>query len=116
MFQTITAGSKQLDLRASGATPIYFKTVFHKDIITALKSMDNEETVQEYAPELAYIMNQQAAGSNMAMLNYDTFIEWLDQFEPLDLVMASKDIITVYLASAKQTATPKKKAVKPKEN
>lgn len=116
MLQTITAGSKQIDLRASGATPIYFKTVFHKDIITALKSMDNEETVQEYAPELAYIMNQQAAGSNMAMLNYDTFIEWLDQFEPLDLVMAAKDIVTVYLASAKQTATPKKKAVKPKEN
>ena len=64
-------------------------------------------------PELAFIMNKAAEAKegkvDMNLLNKEMYYEWLEQFEPMDLPMATEDIVDVYMANNKVSSEPKKK-------
>lgn len=120
MFREIVMGKgqsqKTIAFKSSGVTPLFYKKVFNKDLLQQLTNNDgNIELAGDRIPELAFIMAMQAQKADMTALNYDSFIEWLELFDPLDLVIHSTEIADVYIGDSITTVEPKKKG-KDKQN
>ncbi len=120
MFKNIEIGGITVPMLANGATPIRYRYVFHKDIITEFQqAQDDYSKVVNSMPELAFIMAMQAKAQDGAidlnLLNEDKYLEWVEQFGAMDLPMASEQIINLYLSNNATSSEPKKK-VKEKQN
>ena len=120
MFKNITIGGITVPMLANGATPIRYKHVFHKDIITEFQAaQDDYSKAASSMPELAFVMAKQAEAKegkiDINLLNEDMYVEWLEQFGPMDLPMASEQIIELYLGNNATSSEPKKK-VKEKQS
>ena len=122
MFKNIEVGGITVPMLANGATPIRYRHVFHKDIITEFQqAQEDYSKVVNSMPELAFIMAMQAKAQNgevdLNLMNENTYLEWVEQFGAMDLPMASEQIINLYLGNNATSSEPKKKAnEKQKEN
>lgn len=111
MTKDITIGGKPITFTANGATALFYKQFFHKDLLTEISTDGKEmEIASESIPELAFIMAKQADKADMMHLKFDMYIEWLELFEPLALMLAGNEIFNVYVADSIPSAEPKKKA------
>lgn len=111
MYKVVNVGDKEIPMRASGRTPLYYKQVFHADLLSKMVSDGNQITLVESAlPELAYIMAMNGSDMDMSKINEDLYAEWLEQFEPMDLLVAGEDIFKVYLGNLQTDSESKKKA------
>ena len=82
-----------------------------EDLLKEITTNGDEMTIaSEAIPELAFIMAKQADKADMMHLEYATYIEWLELFNPFDLALNGNDIFMVYVADAVPTEEPKKKA------
>ena len=113
MEKVIKIGTKDVALAANAATPIRYRNVFKKDLLTQISEGTRENGVDltvasEVAPELAFIMAKSAEKADMNKLNEDKLLEWLEQFEPLDLVNATEAIFAVYFGDAETVVESKK--------
>ena len=108
MLKEIKIGAHNVNFLSNGATPLYFKQIFKSDLLKDLNG-DGLEIAQDKIPELAFVMAKQAEKANMMQLNYESFVDWLTQFEPLDLVLVGADIANVYISDSIPTEEPKKK-------
>lgn len=120
MFKNIEIGGITVPMLANGATPIRYRHVFHKDIITEFQqAQDDYSKVVNSMPELAFIMAMQAKAQDGAidlnLLNEDKYLEWVEQFGAMDLPMASEQIINLYLGN-NATSSESKKKVKEKQS
>ena len=59
--------------------------------------------------QLAFIMNASAERKDMRNLDIDSYVDWLEQFEAMELLMHSMDFIGLYMSNRITTSTPKKK-------
>ena len=110
-FKDVKVGAFTIPMRANGRTPLYYRQIFHKDILSAFSSEGSQITMaSENVPEVAYVLAMSGEGADMSKLNEDTFEEWLEQFEAMDLLMAGEDIFDVYLGNLATTSKSKKKA------
>lgn len=115
MYREIKVGEMSIPMLANGATPIRYRMTFGKDIISEFEqSQQDSGKASSSISELAFIMAKAAESRNegkpMSNLNQDSFIAWLEQFEPLDLTLASEDIIDLYMGNEKTLSEDKKKA------
>lgn len=115
MYREIKVGEKSIPMLANGATPIRYRMVFNKDIMNEFSKVnDDAGKATDSVSELAFIMAKAADAQNehkaMTTLNQESFIEWLEQFEPLDLTLAAEDIIDLYLGNEQTLSEVKKKA------
>lgn len=115
MYREIKVGGKSIPMLANGATPIRYRMTFGKDIISEFESVQTDTgKASSSIAELAFIMTKAAEAQSehkaMTTLNQESFIEWLEQFEPLDLVLASEDIVDLYLGNEQTLSEAKKKA------
>lgn len=120
MFKNVEIGGITVPMLANGATPIRYRHVFHKDIITEFQqAQDDYSKVVNSMPELAFIMAMQAKAQDGAidlnLLNEDKYLEWVEQFGAMDLPMASEQIINLYLGN-NATSSESKKKVKEKQS
>lgn len=100
MQKSIMIGDVEVAMRASAATAIRYRNTFHGDIMKELMEMNPEQidsSVIEKIQKLAFIMAKSAEGANMTTLTEDDYLEWLDQFDSLEMMQASKDIVSIYL-------------------
>lgn len=100
MQKSIMIGDVEVAMRASAATAIRYRNTFHGDIMKELMEMNTEQidsSVIEKIQKLAFIMAKSAEGANMTALTEDDYLEWLDQFDSLEMMTASKDIVSIYL-------------------
>lgn len=114
MFKEIKVGDKTIPMLANGATPLRYKLLFRKDIIAEFQLAENDYSkVTDSVPELAFIMAKQAEASqskeDLNLLNFDKYMTWMEQFEPMDLVFASDDIIDLYMGNNQTSSESKKK-------
>ena len=91
--------------------------IFHKDLISEFQdATENAEKAMESLPELAFIMAKAAEAkegkADLNMLNQDMFIDWLEQFDPMDIPMASDEIVGLYTGNMETSSEPKKKEKK----
>lgn len=106
MYKEVKIGENIVPMESNGATPIRYRKVFHSDIVSAFS---NTSTIDEISlRQLAYIMAKSAEKADMSKLNEEEFIEWVSQFENLDMMNALEDIVMVYLGNNDITSKPKK--------
>lgn len=107
MYKKLEIDGKEIELVANAATPFRFKQIFKKDLLSIL---GNEEKAQnegvEAVTELAFVMAKQAEKADMNKLNYDMFIDWLEDFGPMAFVDSAENILAVYMESTTSTSTP----------
>ena len=107
MFKVITIDGKELPFAANAATPFRYKQIFKKDLFAILGNEQRVETEGvEAVTELAFIMAKQAEKADMNKLNYDEFINWLEDFSGMAFINAADEIMNVYMDSTIGTATP----------
>lgn len=117
MFKEVKIGKITVPMLANGATPLRYKMIFHKDLISEFQdATENAEKAMESLPELAFIMTKAAEAkegkADLNMLNQDMFVEWLEQFDPMDIPMASDAIVGLYTGNMETSSEPKKKEKK----
>lgn len=118
MLKSINVGKQPLELLSNGATPIRYKLTFKNDLMVELNQMNNgkkdEAEVVDIVSRLAYIMAQQAQAqttgdkSIITKMSFDNYIEWLENFEAMDFIFASTEVINLYLGQSEGDSKPKK--------
>lgn len=110
MTKDIIIRGKTITFTSNGATPIFFKQFFHKDLLKSISMSGQEiEIASEDIPALAFIMAKQGDKADMMHLKEEHYIEWLSLFDPLDIPMKGGEIFAVYLSDSIPTEEPKKK-------
>jgi len=112
MIKNVTIGDKELVLVANGATPYRYRQVFGSDLMNELNYITDKEDMGksvDVVSKMAFIMKNQAEKADMSRLTEDMFIEWLEQFETMDIIAASHDIFAIYMSNMKSESVAKKK-------
>ena len=108
MRGTIEFGGKPVELVANGATPVLYKRVFRRDFLSSANKADD---IDIYV-ELAFIMAKQAEKPLSELINglkYEDYLEWVQDFEAMDIITKVTDIFSLYQGQAVQTSVSKKK-------
>lgn len=111
MQKTVKIGETEVMMRSSAATAIRYRNTFQEDIMKELMAMDPEKMdakVIEKIQKLGYIMARSAERADMTTLTEDDYLEWLDQFDTIDIMQASKDILMLYLGNKVSSSELKK--------
>lgn len=113
MEKVIKIGTKDVALQANAATPIRFRNIFGKDLLTIVSEGTSPEGVNmkvasEVAPELAFLMAKTAEKADMTKLNEDKLLQWLEQFGPMDVINATEQIFSVYFGDTETEVEAKK--------
>ena len=121
MTETVKVGNKDVQFRADGATPYLYKQAFGKDLLkifSEASATEDAAIASDLASELGFVMMQQAKSPDPLKvdLSRGTFMQWLVDFEPLDLTVAAMDIINVYLGTYNTDSVAKKKDEHQTEN
>ena len=116
MFKTIKVGEKEVPMLANAATPIRYKQVFGKNILTYFLGGSTDAEVTAMVSELAYIMAKAGEGADMNKLSIDDYIKWLEPFEALDFATEenARAILDIYQGNESQASTVKKNQGRPK--
>lgn len=120
MFQTLKmtmadGTEKEMNFLAVGSTPYRFKQMFKQDLMLEItkfvnSDMDGIGSGADFSivEKLAFVMNCQAEKRDLNCQNFDTFLEWVDQFETSELFNHITDILGIYLGNKRSTSEPKK--------
>lgn len=111
MYREIKIGEHTLPMSANGATPIRYRMIFGKDLISEFQNVENNYSVAiDTISELAFIMSQAGSNADMDKLNRNAYVTWLEQFEPFDITNAAEAIVDLYMGNAQVSSEVKKKA------
>lgn len=120
MFKTIKmtmadGTSKDFNFLAVGSTPYRYKQLFKQDLMKDITKLINknldfigEDADFSVTDKLAFVMNCQAEKKDLNLQNFDTFIEWVEQFDASTLFEHISDFIGIYLGNKESTSEPKK--------
>ena len=107
MKKVVAIGSKEIPMLANAASVILYKNVFHEDFLAL---MQKQPAPADLFVKMGFIFAKQGAGMTMKEVNSlseDHFLEWLADFEPLDVLLASDSISELFTAQAEKTSDPK---------
>ena len=109
MKGTVTVGNREIPMVANGATNIYYKQLTKQDLVAWFtknqKKTEASDGIDMLMP-LAFVMAMQAEGKKS--FSADEYVDWLAQFEPLELEMALDKVMDIYTSNRISTSTPKK--------
>lgn len=110
MKGTIKIGSYEVGMSANAASPYFFKQIFGQDFFRESQKADFDSEIFQ---KMAFVMAMQDIKTmpEMLKLNQESYIEWLLQFDPMDILNAVGDIAEFYIGQKKTTSTPKKRGV-----
>lgn len=108
MYGKITIGQNSIAMAANAASPIFYKSIFHKDFLTQVQA---DEPDPMLFAEMGYVMAMQADHTiaDMMKLSQESYIEWLTQFEAMDIITKTGDIGNLYFKQTQETSKAKKK-------
>lgn len=108
MKGTVKIGSKEVGMVANAASPYIYKNIFHEDFLAKLQEKEPDADLFQ---KMAYVMakqNEIEKLSDLMKLNEDGFLEWLCEFDSMDILYAIEEISNIYLAQKQTTSVPKK--------
>ena len=111
MRGTINIGGKEVGMLANAASPHYYKQIFKEDFLQ--RSQENPPDMGIFE-KMGFVMAKQAEGlkhSEMMNVSVDSFFEWLEGFEAMDILESIGDISDLYLKQTISTSTPKQPGV-----
>lgn len=120
MFKTIRmtmadGTQKDFDFLAVGSTQYRYKQLFKQELMRDITKMVNAESNSigndadfTVSDKLAFVMNCQAEKKDLNNQNFDTFLEWIEQFDSSELIKHMGEFIGIYLGNKESTSEPKK--------
>lgn len=112
-----SAGSDQLAklmatlqaAEAAGKTDVSTEELIgdNPEILQALISIVGSGRLETIS-QMAYIMHEQAEGSDMSSLSPSAYIDWLDQYDTMSFLTHAMDFISLYLGNRATTSVAKK--------
>ena len=118
MYGKVNFGNVEVEMKATMATNVLFRRIFHFDVLNTLAKIRNfkefdEETqieeglnTRELISKLGFIMAMQAKNADYSKLSIEDYYKWLDEFDVCDLPL--EDIIFIYKKNEETTSDPKK--------
>lgn len=116
--RTIKIDGKEMQLKATGATPVFFQELFKQDMLKLLGGATTESSDDvpfDILGKLGFVMAKQAEGASFdefENLTDKDFIIWLDQWSFGGLIGASREILEAVLAGNVPAAELKKTETK----
>lgn len=109
MYREVKLGSHTVPMVANAATVIRYRQIFGRDLLLMFSKADTEMT---FTGELAFVMAKQAEKADMSRLNIESYIEWAEQFDALDLFAheSSEAVVDLFSSQQKTLVKEKKKA------
>lgn len=108
MEKLIQIDGKEMRMVANGATPLVYRTIFNRDVFDDLQSAVVGEQLKDVSciERLAYVLARQGKS-----IETDTSLEeWLESLDdPMALIRAAGDILTLWLGNRKTMSAAKKK-------
>lgn len=108
MQREIQIGAQMVPMRATASTALRYKAVFHGDLLLELARKKPDAENLPITQQLAFIMAKSAEGANMNALTMNEYIDWLDNFETIDLVEALPAVLNLYMESTAPASEAKK--------
>lgn len=102
----VKIGSNDVGMFANAASPRLYRLVFHKDfLLECQKEVVNTDIISE----MGFIMAMQdvKTSAECAKLTENDFLEWLEQFDPIDTIEATDAIFELWQKQGKNTSIPK---------
>ena len=109
MTADLKIGTQTLKFCGNAATAIRYKGVFHRDLLMSFKDMNENNFDTDIIKELAFIMVQQAQGTDFKQVGYDDYVAWLEQFEESDILPIAANIINLWMNNTQTMVAAKKK-------
>ncbi len=107
MYGEIKIGSKTVGMLSNAASLYVYKNIFREDF---LKKLQEEKPDEDLFQKMGFVMAKMAEvekPSELMKMNIDSFYDWLADFDPLDVVLATEDISKLYLANKDGSSVPK---------
>lgn len=99
-----------MGMLANAASPVIYRQVFHEDFMKQTREFENEEN-PELFQKMGFIMMKQAQDlpirELMTNITIDEYYEWLVQFEPLEIILATREIAELYYGQQIGSSSPK---------
>ena len=103
---TAKGETQTVPMLATASTPIRFKMIFGKDLMSGIVS--NGEFDMDFVSKLAFLMTKQAAKVDLRTLDMDQYIDWLDDFDSMAFMESAQDVFNIYVRSRNNTSKAKK--------
>ena len=117
--RTIKIDGKEIQLKATGATPVFFQELFKQDMLKLLGGATTAESSEDIPfdilGKMCFVMALQGAGASFNEFENVTdrdFVIWLDQWSFSGLIGATQEILEAFLASNAPAAELKKTETK----
>ena len=98
--------------KSSGTTTIWFRKFTGKELVESVNDINgNTQKAEKVYSRLAYVMHQQAVAESLkelSELDEDSFIEWIDKFEPLTFANNAEAIVDIYICNTETSSDAKK--------
>lgn len=119
MKRTIQIGETGVEMLATALTPVLYKRFFREDFLVEVLKLQpkDEEDAQEKGllaselyGKLGFIMTMQNEKpfSELPKLTETDYWEWLNRYEPTDVMKAAQDIGALWVDQSESTSKPKK--------
>lgn len=120
MYNIVRIGEKDIPMLAMASVDVYYRNIFHEDPIKLQTAKDLDEgDLIIFVQKMGFVMAKFAEVKDrkeMAKLNEDSFLEWLDQFDRADYLNALGDIRMTYEGQTVTASDAKKKDEEPNGN
>ena len=106
MNGSININGKDYEVAANAASPYIYKQIFHEDFLKKLQESDPDEDIFQ---KMFYVMRMQAQRStaDCLKLSTETYISFLEEFDPMDIIGATSDITEFYFKQTIKSSVPK---------
>lgn len=124
MIKTIQIDGKEIQFKATAATPREYRRAFGRDIYidltTLYEDMKKGESLSveslETFENLSFTMAMQAEGKTIERETVNkNMSEWLDQFETFSIYKVVPQIMELWRLNTEQTSEPKNPHARPKD-
>lgn len=118
MFNTVKIGATEVPMLSMASVDLYYRNIFHEDPIKIQTSEQDDGDIINFVMRMAFVMARFAEAKDrkgMAKITQDDFLDWLDQFERNDLLLALPDIRQTYEGQSLTDAKGKKNTDEPTE-
>lgn len=108
MYGKVQIGDKTVEMLSNAASPVFFKQVFHEDFLSKTAEVNSTGAIDtDLFSKMFFIIAKHAEKADPMKLNFNSYIEWISQFELIDLINALPDIATFVFGQMQGSAVPK---------
>ena len=104
----VTIGNKEVGMLANAASPYIYKAIYGEDFLVEVQKKDPPSDLFQ---KMAFVMVKQdeiESLTELMKLKVENYYEWLVDYEPMDIMLATKEISDIYFDQTKGSSVPKK--------